>query len=80
MPVKHLNTIKPEAEAYNVDILLAFIPRNKACLSCSYNHWDFFFNPKKPHLFIYKSHISQAEIFRCLYVDLVSLESANSEA
>lgn len=35
MHVKHLNTIKPKGEANNVGILLAFILRNKMCLSCS---------------------------------------------
>lgn len=33
MHEKHLDTIKLEAEAHNIDILLAFIHRNKMCLS-----------------------------------------------
>lgn len=77
MHVKHRNTIKPKSEAYNVDILLTFILRNKICLSCSYNHWDFFFNPKKQHLLMYRSYISQAEIFKMLIMWTQSPERAN---
>lgn len=54
MHVKNLNTIKPKAEAYNVDILLAFILRSKICLSCSITT-GIFFKPKKPHLLMYFS-------------------------
>lgn len=60
MHVKNLNTIKPKAEAYNVDILLAFILRNKICLSCSYNHWDFFSSLRN----LICSYISQLEILK----------------
>lgn len=79
MFVKYLNIIKFEVEVYNVDIFLVFIFRNKVCFFCFYNYWDFFFNFKKFYLFIYKFYIFQVEIFRCLYVDLVFLESVNLE-